>query len=131
MKYAKLLFILLLVGTIDAAYLVVVHFSPAALYCPSGNSLIDCASVVQSQYSVVLGVPLAVLGLIWTVVALVLFLKIGREKMPFAVNVWGLLGLVGVFYSVVSMIALGKACLYCSALDILIFASILTSYIGR
>ncbi len=129
MKYRVLLLSLLIIGIADSAYTVVVHFSPAALYCPSVNTVVNCAKVLQSQYSSVAGVPLAVLALVWTVVAAVLFLRADRKRMGFAVNVWAIVGIAGVFYSVAAMASLGNICIYCSLLDAIIVLSVLLLYL--
>ena len=51
-----------------ASYLTVTHYTdPKALACPD-TGIVNCALVTTSSWSVVLGVPLAVLGLVWAVV---------------------------------------------------------------
>ena len=51
-----------------ASYLTVTHYTdPAALACPD-TGIVNCTLVTTSSWSVVLGVPLAVLGLVWAVV---------------------------------------------------------------
>ena len=43
------------------------HYTdPAALACPD-TGIVNCALVTTSSWSVALGVPLAVLGLVWAV----------------------------------------------------------------
>ena len=57
-------------GAAVSAYLTWVHYHPAALICTVGGG---CESVQQSRYAVLLGVPVALFGLVaWVaVVALV------------------------------------------------------------
>jgi len=51
-----------------ASYLTVTHYTdPTALACPD-TGIVNCALVTTSSWSVLLGVPLAVLGLVWAVV---------------------------------------------------------------
>ena len=51
-----------------ASYLTVTHYTdPAALACPD-TGIVNCTLVTTSSWSVVLGMPLAVLGLVWAVV---------------------------------------------------------------
>jgi uncharacterized membrane protein len=51
-----------------ASYLTVTHYTdPTALACPD-TGIVNCALVTTSSWSVVFGVPLAVLGLVWAVV---------------------------------------------------------------
>jgi uncharacterized membrane protein len=57
-----------LVALAIATYLTVTHYSdPTALACPD-TGIVNCTLVTTSSWSVVLGVPLAVLGLGWAVV---------------------------------------------------------------
>jgi uncharacterized membrane protein len=50
-----------------ASYLTVAHYAdPTALACPD-SGVVNCTLVTTSPESVVLGVPLAVIGLIWAV----------------------------------------------------------------
>jgi uncharacterized membrane protein len=52
-------------GVAIASYLTVTHYSdPAALACPD-TGVVNCTLVTTSPESVVFGVPLAVLGLVW------------------------------------------------------------------
>lgn len=48
-------------------YLTVTHYTdPAALACPD-SGIINCTLVTTSSWSVIFGVPVALLGLIWSV----------------------------------------------------------------
>jgi uncharacterized membrane protein len=51
-----------------ASYLTVTHYTdPTALACPD-TGVVNCTLVTTSSWSVVFGVPLAVLGVVWAVV---------------------------------------------------------------
>ena len=51
-----------------SSYLTVTHYTdPAALACPD-TGIVNCTLVTTSSWSVLLGVPLAVLGVVWAVV---------------------------------------------------------------
>ena len=57
-----------LVAVAIASYLTVTHYTdPAALACPD-TGIVNCTLVTTSSWSVLFGVPLAVLGLVWAVV---------------------------------------------------------------
>lgn len=50
-----------------SAYLTVTHYSdPAALACPD-TGIINCTAVTTSSWSVLFGVPVALIGLLWAV----------------------------------------------------------------
>ena len=49
------------------AYLTVTHYTdPTALACPD-TGIVNCTAVTTSSWSVILGVPVALLGLLWAV----------------------------------------------------------------
>ena len=48
-----------------AAYLTVTHYTdPTALACPD-TGIVNCTAVTTSSWSVILGVPVALIGLLW------------------------------------------------------------------
>lgn len=60
-------FVVAVVGLVLSAYLTVEHYtSPAVLACPEGAT-INCAKVTSSPWSEILGIPVAVLGLVYFV----------------------------------------------------------------
>jgi uncharacterized membrane protein len=115
--------ILLILGLVDSIYLTIVHFVPGALDCPTIGTIVDCHAVLTSAFSNVLGVPLAVIGLIWAIVALVLLFY---NKNKIVRNVWLIFGLGGVLYSFTAQSILREICIYCTFLDIIIILSVIS-----
>jgi uncharacterized membrane protein len=114
--------IILVLGVIVAAYLVYVHFRPGALVCAEG-SVINCSAVLTSSFSSILGVPLAVLALLWFAVAIALeYIKNNARK------VWAILGIAGFAYSIAAMSMLGKICVYCSTIDAILLIYIIVIF---
>lgn len=120
---------ILLIALADSAYLTAEHFGGAPLVCPN-IAVINCTAVLGSQYSIVLGIPLAVLGLIWTAVMLFLFIYKSARSVRIVAPVWYLLGAAGVAYSFTAQYLLGRACIYCTTLDIAIILFLVTVYAG-
>ena len=112
-----LLLVLFLIGVLDAGYLTVAHYTGAQLYC-NNSGIINCQAVTTSRFSEILGVPIAIMGLIWFIVAIVLLLA--RQKL---LEYWEYLGILAAVYSIASMAALGEICEYCSLLDALLIIS--------
>lgn len=52
-------------GTAVAAYLTIVHYTSPRLLACSATGLVDCERVTTSAQSEVLGVPVALTGLVW------------------------------------------------------------------
>jgi uncharacterized membrane protein len=106
-----------------ASYLTVTHYTdPAALACPD-TGIVNCTLVTTSSWSVVAGIPLAVLGLVWAVV-------MAGLTSPWA---WGAgavwvdrtrlivsgAGAVTVLYLVyVELFRIGAICLWCTAMHV-------------
>jgi uncharacterized membrane protein len=63
------LFVVTASGIGVAAYLTYVHYEPTALICTSGGG---CETVQQSEYAVLVGIPVAILGLAYWIAALAL-----------------------------------------------------------
>jgi len=121
MKTSNVLITLLAIGAVISVYLIYTHYNPGALVCTEGK-VINCAEVLTSSYSVILGVPLAVYTFVWFVLAMLLVMK--RQKLRTFAEIWMLIGIGGMFYSFFAMYMVGKVCIYCSTLDLIIAISI-------
>jgi uncharacterized membrane protein len=107
-----------------ASYLTVTHYTdPTALACPD-TGVVNCTLVTTSSWSVILGVPVAVLGLVWSVVMTGLTLpwawRSGRGRLNQARIVVAGLGAAMVLYLVyVELFRIGAICLWCTAVHVL------------
>ena len=116
-----------LAGLGVSIYLTVEHFtSPDQLACPIGAST-NCTTVTTSAQSRFIGIPVAVLGLVFFVTLLVLCLP--RFWTTSAVRVWqarlavAALGMLFVLYLIFSEIFLIRAiCQWCTVVHVLTFA---------
>ena len=110
-----------------ASHLTVTHYSdPAALACPD-RGLVNCTLVTTSSWSVVLGVPLAVLGLVWAVAMTALTLPwawpsgaawVDRARLAASGT-----GAAMVMYLVyVELFRIGAICLWCTAMHLTVVA---------
>ncbi len=121
--------IAIILGVMDGGYLTIVHFLPSALACPTIGTVVDCEAVLSSAFSNVFGVPLAVLGLAWFIGMLAFYVSKHRG---IALNLWMIIGLGGVLYSISAQAIIGKICIYCATLDIIILSTVLLFlYHGR
>ncbi len=126
---------LLLIGIAGVAvsiYLTTVHYASVPLVC-STNGIVNCERVLSSPYSAVAGLPLSVGGIIWFAIsgAIAALALVSAEEPAWlqpAQVVWSLVGLATVLYLVgVEVLALGVICAWCTALHILIVATLLIS----
>ncbi|MCL5099512.1 MAG: vitamin K epoxide reductase family protein [Candidatus Marsarchaeota archaeon] len=130
MKKLKLIALaLLLIGLADSSYLTLEHFGSVPLVCPV-NRIINCFTVLTSRYSVVFGVPLAVAGLIWAAVMLILLAYSASQVSKTITPIWGFIGAAGVAYSLIAQYLLGNICVYCATLDATIILFLIAVYFG-
>jgi uncharacterized membrane protein len=106
-----------LLGVVVSAYLTVEHFtSPAMLACPEGAT-INCAKVTSSVWSSLLGVPVALLGLLFFAgMALLVSPAAWRRRTLDPVRVVGAAaGVVMALYLVwVELFRVDALCLWCT-----------------
>lgn len=105
----------------DALYLTAAHYANIAPYCPD-KGIINCTKVTTSVFSMIDGVPIALLGLTWF--ALMAALALFRVDDALT-NIWSMLGGAGVIYSTTGMWILKAICIWCTVMDILIVATLL------
>ena len=109
--------VIALLGLVVSAYLTVEHFtSPAILACPEGATL-NCAKVTSSVWSSLLGVPVALLGLLFFAAMALLVSPPGwRRRALDPVRVVGAaLGVVMALYLVgVELFGVDALCLWCT-----------------
>jgi uncharacterized membrane protein len=117
---------LALVGLGVSIYLTIEHFTaPGTLVCPATGG-IDCAQVTTSDQSRFLGIPVAVLGIVFFVAALALCLPqvwamgnpwVWRARLAVAG-----LGLLFVLYLIFAELFLIEAiCIWCTVIHLLTF----------
>jgi uncharacterized membrane protein len=120
-------FALAIAGTAVAAYLTIAHYtSPDVLAC-SSTGVIDCERVTTSAQSEVLGIPVALLGLLWFVAMVGLcspwawrsparWISIARQA-----AVWSGMGFV-LWLVYAELFVIDAICLWCTAAHVLAFA---------
>jgi uncharacterized membrane protein len=112
-----------LVALAIASYLTVTHYSdPTALACPD-TGIVNCTLVTTSSWSVVLGVPLAVLGLAWAVVMTGLTVPWAwRAAAPWVdgapLLVSGAGAAMVLYLLYVELFRIGAICLWCTAMHV-------------
>jgi uncharacterized membrane protein len=106
-----------------ASYLTVTHYAdPAALACPD-TGIVNCTLVTTSSWSVVLGLPLAVIGVGWAVVMTALTTPWAwRSAAPWVdgarLAVSGAGAAMVLYLVYVELFRIGAICLWCSAMHV-------------
>jgi uncharacterized membrane protein len=111
-------------GICVAGYLTYEHFTSSSTLACSDNSVVNCLKVTTSSYSEVAGVPVAVLGLVFFAVMLVLQLpQMWRRPEPlirWARVGWSVVGVGTVLYLLFAeLFEIDAVCLWCTAVHAL------------
>lgn len=113
--------VITLVGLAVSSYLTVQHYTAATtLACPD-NTVINCAKVTSSSYSMVAGVPVALLGAIYFVgMALLCLPQAWRLRRLDVVRIAGTVaGVVSSLWFVwVELFRVNAICLWCTVVHI-------------
>jgi uncharacterized membrane protein len=120
-------FVLASVAVAVSGYLTIAHYtSPHVLAC-SGSGAIDCAKVTTSAQSRFLGIPVAVLGLVWAVAMAALcspqaWRTAARWVRP-ARTAAVCIGMAFVLWLVFAeLVLVGAICVWCTTMHLLTFA---------
>lgn len=119
--------IISVLGLAVASYLTYEHYTGSTgLSCPLGGGAINCEAVTTSKESVVFGVPVALLGLLFFVPMLALSLpwawRTSRRYVAQARLAMSSIGIVFVFYLVYAeLFEIQKICIWCTSVHVLTF----------
>lgn len=118
--------LLSLAGLGIAIYLTITHFNKAILICNSGGA-IDCEKVTTSPQSVIFGIPVAMLGLLFFVPMLLLCLpaawRSADRRIHLARLALSITGVGMIVYLIIAELFLIKAiCLWCSGVHLITFS---------
>jgi uncharacterized membrane protein len=117
---------LCVLGLLDAAYLTFEHFTASSTLACSDSGTINCLKVTTSSYSKVLGIPVALLGLIFFVAMTVLCLpQVWRWRNPvirpvrLAATVVGMISVLYLLWA--ELFKIDAICLFCTGVHVLTF----------
>ncbi len=130
-----LILILAILGVSDAAYLTYEHYSKVVPPCSIHWWIADCGKVLRSPYSMIYGVPLALLGTLHYTGELILAIILAFAKRDWAkwlLTVTTCLGLLSSAYFVYLMVGvIGAICWYClgsAVISLLLWISTMMLY---
>lgn len=117
---------LTLAGTAVSVYLTIDHYSESDLLVCGEGATVNCASVTSSAQSMFLGVPVALLGLLWFVGMVGLCLPVAWRASSVRVHQVRLVGAVAgmgfvLWLIYAELIIVGAICLWCTVAHVLAF----------
>ena len=114
-----------MVGLGAASYLTYEHYTGSkTLTCPATGGIINCLAVTTSKYSMIHGVPVAVLGLVFFAVMLVLQSPWAWGSPSLLVRggrmAWSLVGVgTAVYLMYAELFLIHNICLWCTAVHVI------------
>ena len=129
-SYDRLRLAFTLAGLAIAAYLTLLHYDANVPLACTRGALVDCETVLGSPSATVMGIPVAVWGLVWFLPQLALVgwsMRPPDARGPRWLNAaglgWLLAGTVGVLWLVYQELGvIGKICAWCTAIHVIILA---------
>jgi dihydroorotate dehydrogenase len=104
------LFILILIGFLDATYLTIEHYSNAIPPCTIHSILSDCGRVLRSPYALIGPIPLAVIGMVQYSLLFVWVIK-RHARLAILQSIIGFLA--SVYFVYLQLFVIRAICLYC------------------
>ncbi len=100
------------VGLTDALYLTITHYTNALVPC---NFSHGCEAVLKSQYSEIFSIPVALFGVIFYLVTLVVAIFFANQhRYHWLLSVWGVIGFISTLYLLyIQAFVLHAFCQYC------------------
>jgi uncharacterized membrane protein len=119
--------VLSIAGLLVSAYLTFEHYTGNETLACTVTEVIDCAKVTESAWATFMGVPVALLGLLFFVALTVLVLpSVWRRPEPWLDRVrlgWVTIGLVMALYLVwAELFRIHAICLWCTVVHVATFA---------
>ncbi len=110
----KLSILFAAIGLIVSIYLTIIHYASIAPACPE-TSIFNCENVLTSQYSSIIGIPIAVLGLVFFIAQLAALFFIKDNDIHVLLSG---VGIAFVVYFIYTEYLVGSICIYCTTVHI-------------
>ena len=122
-------------GVAASSYLTAAHYTTTSILACSGSGTINCAKVTTSPQSMLIGIPIAVLGLAWFLAMLALNLPVTWRSGSPAVTVARLVLAVGgmgfaLYLISAELLSIKAICLWCTTVHVLTFALFVLTMAG-
>ncbi|MDQ2756580.1 MAG: vitamin K epoxide reductase family protein [Actinomycetota bacterium] len=123
-------------GLLLSAYLTFEHFTQNATLACSSTATVNCQKVTESEWSSFLGVPVAVLGLLFFASMVALCLPTTYRRAGTALDVvrvtWCAIGLAFALYLVFAeLYHIHAICLWCTGVHVVTFVLLVTLIFGH
>lgn len=114
----NVIILLMLFGIFDTSYLVYEHFSNVMPPCSINGLFSDCGKVLRSEYSLLFGIPLSLLGLFYYLLLFFSFIGYRVKHQAWILRLTFLISTFGAIFSTYLMylqfFVLRSLCVYCT-----------------
>lgn len=118
------LLLLSIAGFFDSAYLTISHYKNIIPPCTVARG---CETVLTSQFSTILGIPVALVGSLYFLI--LIFIILSNLKLFRYFRIFAFLGvLVSIFFFYTQAFILHAFCQYCLLSEVIIFAIFILSF---
>ena len=127
-------YILTIIWIVISSYLTYLHFSELTISCNVWNTFsyiqndknwISCNSVLQSKYSVMLGIPTAIFWITFYVISIIIFFLLNLKKNFIFNKILFIFTLIWLFFSIyfsyLQIFVINSFCIYCSTSAVITF----------
>lgn len=128
-KYLQTIIILSLLGLLTSFYLLYNHYQGVAKgsVCDF-NAKISCSLVNSSKYAEIFHIPVALLGALWFLIAIILAQKAkNNDLFTAALLYWSVLGIFSIVYFIYAEIVLQALCPFCTVAHLFIIVIFILS----
>jgi uncharacterized membrane protein len=136
----NIILILSVIGLVDAAYSTYDHYQilsgdNTGSFCDVSGE-ISCSAVNGSPYAEILGIPVALTGVLWFIVTIILAYQISKkprkgfwENSAFYLFLWSIAGILSVVWFIyVELFLIGAVCILCTIVHIIVIIIAWLSY---
>ena len=127
--FLKVIILLSILGFLVSLYLTYNHYAP-----PTEGSLCDfsesvsCSLVNTSVFSILLNIPVALLGAIWFVfLGLISWKAVNKNNLFTLLFVWNILGILFIIYFITAEIILKALCPLCTVVHVIVLITFVMS----
>ncbi|MGI0141913.1 MAG: vitamin K epoxide reductase family protein [Candidatus Micrarchaeales archaeon] len=118
--------LLSLLGLAISIYLTIAHyFAALPVICPTVG-IVDCGTVLGSSFAVIFGIPSSALGIVFFIVMIALLVRFDKEIQLY----WNIIGFLSLFYFWYAEYMLGKICLYCTAIHVIVILLLISAVLS-
>ncbi|MDP3918620.1 MAG: vitamin K epoxide reductase family protein [Nanoarchaeota archaeon] len=127
-----ILYVILVLGLIAlgvSIYLTYNHFNAdKGSFCDLGE-VISCSLVNTSIFSELFNIPVALLGIFWSLFLMIFAWKaLKRKEFYLALYGWSIMGIISVIYFVIAEIILKAICPFCTVIHVITLVVLILSY---